>query len=156
MEDLKEYFDISVSYKEYYIMNNDSISEDVSLEKLFYNVDYDADIILRALNISPSKCGYRYWKDAIFIYICSGKSHLSICNEIYPAIAQKYGKTRMSVERAMRLCFENTMYYVSKKNANFIGDYLKNSLLYPHSSEILIKLVELIVSKDFQKNKFKI
>lgn len=156
MEVINEYLNITASYKDYYLKNNSFIEDkNITSKELFFYVSSDVDLVLSMLNVSPSKSGYKYWKDAIFISILSQKTNLSVCKEIYPAIAKKYSKTPMAVERAMRLCFENVMYYISKTQNNMVGDYLKSSLLYPHNREILVKLVELIVSKSFQENKNK-
>lgn len=154
MDCINDYLNMASSYKYHYIKNNDTIKNgDPSTESLFVNIYHDVDIILNALSISPSKYGYKYWKDAIFLYISSGKYQFSICNQIYPAIAKKYNKTAISVERAMRLCFENAMYDTEKKGDNFIYNYMKNYLLFPHNSELLIRITELIVSRDFQLKK---
>lgn len=150
------YLNLSRTYKDNYIKHNQLMNEEnFSVESLFYNVSSDVDIVLNCLNVAPNKCGYLYWKDAIFLFILSNNTRVSICNDIYPAIAKKYSKTAMSVERAMRICFENVMYYASKRD-NYVCEYLKDSLLYPHNSEILARLVDLIVSKSFQENKHKL
>lgn len=159
MENLEEYFNINPSFKENYIKNNNLFeAEEVTTEELYDSINCDADLILGSLSISPSKCGYIYWKDAVFIYILMDKTRISICNDIYPIIAKKHNKTAMSIERAMRLCFENTMYNVNKKekDPDFVCDYFKDSLKFPRNSEILAKMVELVVSKSFQKNKVKL
>ncbi len=154
MECIDDYLNLNPSYKERYIRNNEGLkNEECSTENIFLNICYDVDIILNTLGISPSKFGYKYWKDAIYLSIVSERRNVSICNEIYPAIARKFNKSAISVERAMRLCFENTLYDNLKKQDNFIYSYLKNYLLFPHNSELLAKLTELVVSKEFQKNK---
>lgn len=154
MDCLDTYLNMTLSYKDYYIMNNEYLKDgEVSPEELFYNISNDVDIILNRLSISPSKFGYKYWKDAIYITILNNAGCLSICNEIYPTIAKKYHKTPISVERAMRVCFENVLYDNSRREPDFIFCFMKNSLLFPHNSELLAKLTELVVSKEFQKNK---
>lgn len=154
---LSKYLEFNPSCKSNYLKNNITIDENEwTDEKLFYNVYTDADLVLNCLNLSPNKFGYRYWKDAIFLYIFSENAHISICKEIYPAIASKYGKSAASVERAMRLCFENSLYDCSRKESNFISEYLHHNLLYPHNSELLAKISELMASEEFQKNKFKL
>ena len=156
MDLIKKYMEKSVSYKDYYIDNNENLDKDnFSFDELFSNINSDIDLVLSMLNVPLNKKGYQYWKDAIFIYILSEKLRLSICNEIYPVIAKKYNKTPMAIERAMRLCFENAMYYVSKNGIDTFSKYFKDCLLYPHNGEILIKIVEFISSKSFQKNKSK-
>ena len=156
MESGSEYLNFDNSYKSCYIRNNSFIKKgNPDTETLYYNVMSDVDIILTNLSISPSKHGYRYWKDAVFIYMTSDNPQISICNEIYPIIATKYGKTAMSVERAMRLCFEDAMYFASKKEQNYIIEFMKSSLLFPHNSKILCRLTELVVSNSFQKEKIK-
>lgn len=154
MEEIEEYLKLTSNYKDDYINNNTSLGLDqITSKGLYDGVCYDVDIVLTSLNISPSKRGYKYWKDAVFLNLILSEKEPSICNDIYPAIAKKYNKTPMAVERAMRICFENVMYYLSKSTANIVSDYLKSSLLYPHNGEILIKITKLISSKDFQKNK---
>lgn len=157
MENLQNYFNINPSFKENYIKNNNLLDNSVSAEKLYDSIYSDADIILSRLCIPPSKCGYMYWKDAVFVYILMEKTRISICNDIYPILAKKHNKTAMSVERAMRLCFENALYYANNndRDPDFVCDYFKDSLKYPRNSEILAKMVELVVSKSFQKNKVK-
>ena len=67
---LKEYLELDSSYKSTYIRNNNLIKDNnETIENLFYHITSDADIVLNKLNISTSKAGYRYWKDAIFICI---------------------------------------------------------------------------------------
>ena len=153
MVHLKEYLELDNSYKTIYIRNNKLIREDATMETLFYNISSDVDIILNLLNIPASRTRYRYWKDAVFITIMNSKFPISICNEIYPAIAMKYHKTGVSVERAMRVCFEDVLYNNSKRDKNFIIEYLNNYLLFPHNSELLSRIVELVVSKKFQDEK---
>lgn len=153
MERLKEYLEIKSSDRDFYIKNNDSIDVGVSNDGFFENVSYDVDIVFGVLNVSPSKTGYKYFKDAIFLYIFNGNLDVSMSREIYPAIAEKYQKTTMAIERAMRLCFENVMYHISKIKNNYIAEYLKPCLLYPHNSEIVVRIVKLISSKIFQNNK---
>lgn len=157
MEKLQNYFNINPSFRENYIKNNNLLDIDDNVEKLYDSIYSDADIILSRLCISPSKCGYVYWKDAVFVYILMEKTRISICNDIYPTVAKKHNKTAVSVERAMRICFENALYYTNNndRNSDFICEYFKNSLKYPRNSDILAKMVELVVSKSFQKNKFK-
>lgn len=142
------------SYKDLYILNNRALSgTDDSLKQIRDRIFEDVEFVLESLKISPSKFGYSYWRDAAYIFILSGKNHVSICNDIYPLVANKHGKSAMSVERAMRLCFENVLYYCSKADSNFVIEYFKNFLLHPHNSTILIKIVELISSSEFQKRK---
>ena len=155
MENIKEYLQINVSYKDFYIINNDDVSKQSLMQELYSAVSLDVDIVFSALNILPSRSGYLYWKDAIFLYLISEKKKPSICNDIYPAISQKYGSTKICIDRAMRRCFENVLYHASKNQTNFICAYLKNHVMYPHNSELIVKIVELISSKMFQKNKLK-
>ena len=154
MEILENYYNLDNSYKKSYLKNNSVLNDnDESIENLFYNITSDVDIVLSILKIPSSKSGFQYWKDAVFIYILNEKSKLSICNEIYPVIAKKYSKTAMAVERAMRLCLENALFNISKCESNFISDYMYNYLIIPHNSEILCRIVELVVSKEFQREK---
>ena len=156
MENIEEYLKINISYKNFYIENNEEIKTGYSLQDLYLAVSMDVDIVFSALNILPSKSGYMYWKDAIFLYLISNKTKPSICNDIYPAISKKYGSTKICIDRAMRRCFENVLYHVSKNANNFICAYLKNHVMYPRNSELIVKIVELISSKIFQKSKIKI
>lgn len=154
MDLINDYLNLETTYKYNYIKNNDKIKTcDPSIENLLTCIYSDVDIILKALNISPGKFGYNYWKDAIFLFISADKLQISICNHIYPAIAKKYNKSAISVEKAMRLCFENSMYESEKKGDNFIYSYMKSYLLNPRNRELLVKISELISSKDFQQKK---
>lgn len=154
MENIETYLNLNISYKEFYIENNSELSKNKqSLEDVYMAVSLDVDIVFSSLNILPSKSGYLFWKDAIFLYLISGKQKVSICNDIYPLIAKKYNVTTMSIDRAMRRCFENVLYYITKNENNFICAYLKNSVLYPHNSELIVKIVELISSRKFQQKK---
>lgn len=156
MDNIESYLNLNISYKDFYLENNSELSEkEGSFEDIYIAVSLDVDIIFSALNILPSKSGYLFWKDAIFLCLMSDKKKVSICNDIYPLISKKYDTTSMCIDRAMRRCFENVLYFTSKKEGDFICSYLKNILLYPHNSEILIKLVELISSRKFQQNKLK-
>jgi len=157
MDELQSYLNINITYRDYYIEHNDDLeSEELTAEKFYISVSEDLDIVLNNLNILPSKTGYLFWKDAVFLYLFSSKAKISICKDIYPAIAKKHETTTMCVDRAMRRCFENVLYYASKNEHNYICLYLKNALLFPRNSEIIVKLVELISSKKFQENKLKL
>ena len=156
MVELQTYLELDGSYETMYINNNFLCKNKViTPEMLFYNICSDVDIVLNALNISASKLGYRYWKDAVFIYITNSNMPFSICKNVYSAIGMKYKKTSAAVERAMRICFEDVLYQCSKTGGNYISDYLKNYLLFPRNSEILLRIVELVVSKHFQETKEK-
>ena len=147
------YLAMNFTNKYYYISNNQELVDDeVSLEELFHLIRQDMNIVFRILKISPNKNGYVYWLDAVFLNIITEKAHVSICKDIYAVIAMKYGTSQMAVERAMRLCFENTMYNLAKDD-NYIVSYFKNSLVFPHNSEILSKMTELLISKEFQRKK---
>lgn len=154
MENVESYLNLNISYKDFYVENNPELKASIlSLEEIYVAVSVDVDIVFSALNILPNKSGYLFWKDAIFLYLISGKQKVSICNDIYPLISKKYETTTMCVDRAMRRCFENVLYFASKNENNFICTYLKNTVLYPHNSELMVKIAELISSKKFQQNK---
>lgn len=154
MESCAEYLNFDTSYKNSYIKNNIEFKKgNPDIGALYYSIVFDVDIVLSQLGVSPSKHGYKYWRDAVFIYMINENPHTSICNDVYPTIATKYKKTVASVERAMRICFENAMYYASRGEKNFVTDYMKNTLLFPRNSEILCRLTELVSSSGFQKSK---
>ena len=154
-ETIDSYLSMHYSNKYYYMVNNPEIAgKDVSLDELYHQVKQDLSIIFRVLKIAPNKNGYSYWFDAVFLNIITDKPHVSICKDIYAVIALKYNTTSMAVERAMRLCFENTMYDLSKQDNNYVISYFRNSLVYPHNSEILSKLTELMISKEFHLRKY--
>jgi len=146
------YLNFKPTYKYYYLKNNGILPGSIPTEEIIARLMTDIDLILSVLKISPSKIGYIYWRDAIAISVFSEKDHLRICNDIYPLIAKKYNKTIISIERAMRLCFDNIMYYPNKENdyvLSFMDFYLRN----PHNSDLLMKLVELVVSQEFCRYK---
>ncbi len=152
---INSYLDIEYSNKTYYLSNNPDIKdENIAPEELFHMVHHDLDIIFRLIRLSPNKSGYIYWFDAVFLNVLSEKRHISICKDIYEVIALKYKTSAMSVERAMRLCFENTMYNLAKADENCVIKYMKNSLMHPHNGELLSKLTKLVISRDFQKQKY--
>ena len=156
-ENIQSYLNLDISYKDFYVENNADLSESrQSLQEVYVAVSLDVDIVFSALNILPSKSGYLFWKDAIFLYLMSNKKKISICNDIYPLISKKYETTTMCIDRAMRRCFENVLYYASKNEKSFICTYLKNTILYPHNSELMAKIVELISSRAFQENKLRL
>ena len=157
MKEIESYLNLNISYKDFYIQNNIELSQkNWNIKDVYIAVSLDVDIVFSALNILPSKSGYLFWKDAIFLYLISEKQKISICNEIYPLIAKKHQTTKMCVDRAMRRCFENVLYFASKNENNFICSYLKNTILYPHNSELIVKIVELISSKSFQQKKLNV
>ena len=152
---IDSYLSMHFSNKYYYVANNPEIADDESsLDVLYHQVKQDLGVIFRVLKIAPNKNGYSYWFDAVFLNIITDKLHVSICKDIYAVIALKYNTTSMAVERAMRLCFENTLYDLSKQDNNYVISYFRNSLVYPHNSEILSKLTELMISKEFHLRKY--
>ncbi len=154
MEICTDYLNYDNSYKSNYIKNNSLIKlGNPSIETLYQNIMNDVDIVLTELCVSPKKNGFRYWKDAVFIVLLNDKSQIQICKEVYPVIAKKYGKSPMSVERAMRACFESVMYSIAKKEQTLITSFMKSSLLFPHNSELLCRITELISSHNFQREK---
>lgn len=154
MKDEGMYLDFDNGYKSNYIKNHGLKDEkEESMEELYFSIIDDVNIVLNVLKIPSNKKGFKYWQDAVFIFISENSSEISICKEIYPAIAKKYEKTDRSVERAMRLCFENTLYNVSKYGKTPISNFMYNYLINPKNSEILCRLAELIVSKEFQEAK---
>lgn len=152
MEITDTYLNFKPTYKYYYLKNNNIDSSKISNEDLFLMLMQDIDIIFNYLKISPSKTGYAYWKDAVLLSVLCEKEHLSICNDIYPMIAKKYNKSTISIERAMRLCFEDAMYN-SRGDENFIVLFLKHFLIQPQNSKLLMKIVELVVSVEFKRFK---
>ena len=144
MEITNTYLDFKPSYKYIYMKNNNINPEEITTEDLFFRIYRDIDIVLNSLKISPSKVGYGYWRDAILLSIMSEKNHLRVCNDVYPVIAKKYNKTSISIERAMRICFGDVMDKITH-GCNEIVDYMEDAIFKPHNSEILIKIVELIM-----------
>ena len=150
----EEYLNLQTSHKKSYIKNNEEISdENISSENLFYYIDDDLDIVFRLLRISPNKIGFKYWKDCIFMYIISETDKINIGRELYPYIAEKYAKSSTSIERAMRLCFDDSLYQLSKSNSNYVLSYMYDYLLFPQNSKILCRIAELICNKRFQREK---
>ena len=95
------YLSLNHSFKQYYLKNYISliggdIAEDDE-DMLYYDVYQDTEIIMRGLSIPPNKDGFIYWIDAAYIHLLSEKHMVSICKDIYPAIAKKYNKTIKSL-----------------------------------------------------------
>lgn len=157
METTNTYIFFKPTYKDHYIKyNRDFNNKEADIDNLFYCINSDVEIVLNALKISPKKFGYDYWKNAVYINIVNGKNQVSICKDIYPVIAYNFNKSVSSVERAMRLCFESVMHDICEINDNYICNYIRKFLLNPRNSEILVKITDLIVSDDFQRNKYKL
>lgn len=156
MESVNNYIMFNPTYKDYYIKyNRDFNNKEADMHNLYYCIYKDVELVLNALKISPKKFGYDYWKNAVYIYIVSGKNHISICKEIYPIIARNFNKSIGSVERAMRICFESVMHDICEITDNYICNYIRKFLLNPRNSELLVKITDLIVSDEFQRNKSK-
>ncbi len=155
MENVNYYSNYKTDLVDIYIKNNSMLNGEVSvpMDTLYITISNDVHFILNYLGVSLSKLGYTYWKEAVLFFMCSGKMHIKICSEVYPFIANKYGKTVSSVERAMRQCLENSLYFINKNDNKFLKDSFDGFLLNPHSSQILVKFVQIISSKEFQKLK---
>ena len=131
MDEIESYLNLNVTYLDYYLEHNEELSQETySAEKLYMNVSGDVDIVFGNLNILPNKCGYLFWKDAVFLYLYFNKSKTSFSKDIYPLIAQKHETSVNCVDRAMRRCFENVLYYASKNEHNYVYSYLKKNLLW--------------------------
>lgn len=151
MELSNSYLNFRPTFKYSYLKNN-NINDTLETEELFSRILEDVDIVLSVLKISPSKVGYGYWRDAVLLSIVGEKEHVSICKDIYPMIAKKHNKTSISIERAMRLCFEDVLYN-AKHEKNYIFNFMHHFLINPHNSQLLMKMVELIVSSEFKRFK---
>jgi len=140
-----------------YVKNNYIDESKITTEELYMRILQDIELVLHILKVPTSRVGYDYWKDAILYRIVCEKDHLSVCHELYPVIAKKHNCSILSVERAMRLCFEETLYN-SKNENNYIISFMKLSFINPHNSELLRKFADLIVSNEFRrfKNSIKI
>jgi len=158
MIDENLFLNFSNRYKYCYLKNSKSDENGSnSLENLYFSIINDVDIVLNLLKIPESKKGVKYWKDAVFILISSKNEDVSICNEIYPTLAKKYSKTSRSIERSMRSCFEDTLYKIAKdkNNKTPIFDFMSNYLVSPKNNELLCRIAELVVSAEFQAQKYK-
>ncbi len=60
-------------------------------------------ITLKKLGISPSKEGYFYLKDCIYICI---SENIRFPRDLYPKIAKKYNKKTSAIEKAIRTAIE--------------------------------------------------
>jgi len=61
---------------------------------------------LKILGISPSKEGYYYLRDSIYLYITNPKYHFKITKELYPYLSKKYQKTESAIEKSIRTTIE--------------------------------------------------
>lgn len=149
------YFDLGLSTRAQYIKNCSSLSgTEVSNEDLLTSVNSDMELILKELHVSANKLGYTYWKDAVFIFIMQDMKHANVCKDIYPVIGKKYNKSAMSIERAMRSSFESSFFFSEKQNEkNPVFIALRSVLLFPKNSELVVRIVELITTKEFQNYK---
>ena len=153
MEITDSYLNFKPTNKYYYMKNND-IDKAVDNEELFTRILKDTDLVLGTLKISPSKLGYNYWRDAVLISIMCEKDHISVCKDIYPIIAKKYNKSIISIERAMRLCFEDVLYRNVKFEENYVFKSLEYFLINPQNSKLLCKIVEVVISSEFKKFRY--
>lgn len=152
MENTESYLNFRPTHVDYYMKNNYIDGNKITTDELYLRIMQDIELALRALKIQTSRIGYAYWKDAILYCILTDKDRLSVCYEVYPMVAKKHGCTTISVERVMRLCFENTLYYV-KNDTNYITSFMKHYLVTPHNGQLLSKFVELIISSEFRRFK---
>lgn len=157
MENLIEsFYKYNITYISNYLKNNPCIDENnYTIEELIDCLDLDMSIVLHTLKISVNKLGYEYWKCAITLFFLKNSQKVNMNNDIYAHIAKKYDKTLGSIERSMRVCFENSLYNVSR-DKNLIIDFIAEDLIKPRNGELIYKLSELISSRQFQKNKFRI
>lgn len=153
----KAYLEMDTSYKHLYITNNSSLDEKtVTPQQLFINIVNDVALVLNVLNISQKKLGFQYWQEAVFLFINSEDKRLSLSNQIYPQISEKNNNTAQAVERSMRFCFEGALEFTGKEPDKYIFEFLKKYIVVPKNKEMLVRITELIVSKQFQtiKSKF--
>ena len=77
MDEIESYLNINITYQDYYIEHNDEIDkENLTAEKFYICVSKDVDIVLNNLNILPSKSGYLFWKDAVFLYLFENHNNI--------------------------------------------------------------------------------
>lgn len=152
MENIETFLNFKPTHVDYYMKNNYIDENKITTDELYLKIMQDIELALHVLKIQSSRVGYEYWKDAILYCILTDKDHLSVCHEVYPMVAKKHGCTTISVERAMRLCFENTLYCIMH-DSNYIITFMKHYLVTPHTSQLLRKFVELIVSSEFRRFK---
>lgn len=75
---------------------------------------------LKSKNIPTTSMGYLYLMDAIEMVIKDRTLAYHIVRDVYTPIAEKYGKSKQSVERAIRYCLKNLD--KPQSNAEFIID----------------------------------
>ena len=152
---LEEFYKYNITHMENYVKNNPEIDENnYTIDEVIHALDLDLNIVFQVLNVQFNRVGLNYWKSAVILLVLSKKEKLKMFADVYFHVAKKYGKSVCSVERCMRLCFEDTPYFAFK-DTNYIIDFMKSDLLVPHNSRILYKVAELISGKKFQDNKHK-
>lgn len=102
---------------------------------------------LLTLGFKPKLKGYIYTKEAIYFYILNPFVD-SIVTDVYARIAQKYGITTTSVERAIRSSIECAWYRdgINQKHELFQYSYLQTKY-HPTNSEFIATMAELIKLK---------
>ncbi len=150
-----KYLLLSTSLKDEYVRNNPELKykDKVSFEEFCYYIIDDIKLILNCLNVPPHRKGYLYWRDALIIFLTSGKESINICKDIYLTIATKNNVSYMSVERAMRTSFEDAFYRLKNKEVRVISKAFIEQLIGQKNSELLVRIAGYMVSKEFQKNK---
>lgn len=97
-----------------------------------------------SLGFKPKLKGYIYTKEAIYIYVLNPLVD-SIVTDVYAKIAQKYGITTTSVERAIRNSIECAWYRdgINKQHELFRYSYLQSEY-HPTNTEFIATIAELI------------
>lgn len=61
---------------------------------------------LKLLGIPPSREGYWFIRDSIYLYMTKDRFNLKITKDIYPKLSKKYNKKTSAIEKAIRSSIE--------------------------------------------------
>lgn len=100
-----------------YNINDNSINND-QLENTEYSARTTA--VLREIGVRAHTKGFKYLRTAILLTLDDPGIICAVTKELYPAVAEQYGTTACSVERAMRSAIEHAW---SKGDIAALGKY---------------------------------
>ncbi len=100
---------------------------------------------LKLLGISPSREGYWYLRDSIYLCLINQKYNIKITKDIYPTLSKKYHKKSTAIEKAIRTAIEKGW---TNCNLEYAIELFANTIPYdkdrPTNSEFISTISERI------------
>ncbi len=101
---------------------------------------------LKKLGISPSKSGYLYIRDGIYLYVTHPEHQYKITKELYPYLSEKYQKTQAAVEKSMRTAIETGYNNCSLEYSNEVfANIIRYDKGKPTNNEFITTVSEYII-----------